>query len=168
MQKSPSWERNNHLANQEIPCLMWNPNVHYCVHKGLPLLILSHMHPIHTFPPIFLKIHSSITFPSTPSSSEWSLPVQFPEQNSVCISQLSHVCYMTCPSHLPWLDHSNSIWCSTQVMNLLIVNLIQPPATSSFLGPNILLSTVFKHPQSIFFHQCERLSFIPYKTIGKL
>jgi len=46
MEESPS-EANSHLASQEIPCLLWNPNVHYCVHKSLPLIpIPSQMHPI--------------------------------------------------------------------------------------------------------------------------
>jgi len=32
---SPSWEV-CHLARQAIPYLLWNPKVHYHVHKSLP------------------------------------------------------------------------------------------------------------------------------------
>jgi len=71
--------------------------------------ILSPTHPIHNFPLCFPKNHSSIILPSTPTSYEWSLPFMFPEQNFVCISHLSHACYMSRPSHPPWLDHPNSI-----------------------------------------------------------
>jgi len=37
MEQSPFSEANSHLASQEIPCLLWNLKVHYCVHKRPPL-----------------------------------------------------------------------------------------------------------------------------------
>jgi len=52
------------------------------------------MYPFHPFPHYFHKIHSNIIFPSTPRSSEWSLPFRVSYQNSLCISYLSHACYM--------------------------------------------------------------------------
>jgi hypothetical protein len=38
MEQSPSWEANSHSASQEIPCLLCNLKVHYCIHKSLPLV----------------------------------------------------------------------------------------------------------------------------------
>jgi hypothetical protein len=32
-----------------------------------------------------------------------------------------HSCYLSCPSHRPWLDHSNYTWRRVQVMKLLIM-----------------------------------------------
>jgi len=79
MEQSPSWEANSHWASQEIPRLIWNPKVNYRVHNSLLLVpTLSQIHSVHKTLPNFPKIHFNITFPSTPTSSELSLPFRFP------------------------------------------------------------------------------------------
>jgi len=43
---------------KKFPALLYNPIVHYRVHKSPPLLlILCEMNPVHNFPPYFLNIH---------------------------------------------------------------------------------------------------------------
>jgi hypothetical protein len=66
MEQSPSWEANWSAASQEIPRILWNSKVHYCIHKCPPcVLILSQLNPVHTPKSHFLKTHLNIILPST-------------------------------------------------------------------------------------------------------
>jgi hypothetical protein len=53
--------------------------------------------------------------------SQWSLSFWLSHQYPIRIPPLPHSCYMPCPSHPPWLDHSNYTWRRVQVMKLLIL-----------------------------------------------
>jgi hypothetical protein len=60
-----------------------------CSKEPLLFPILSQMHPIHTFPPYFPKIHSNIIFPSMPTCFEWSHPFYFSDHNFVRVSRIA-------------------------------------------------------------------------------
>ena len=69
MEQSLSWEANRFSASQEIPRILWNPKIHYSIHKcPSPALILSQLDPVHNPTSYFLNIHFIIILPSTPGS----------------------------------------------------------------------------------------------------
>jgi len=101
--QSPSSEADSHSAIQEIPRLLCNRKIHYCVHKMTPLIpILSQTNPVYTFPHYFPEIQ--LTLPSLlrldlPSGL---FPLLFPTK----IMYAFHISPMhaACPAHLILLD----------------------------------------------------------------
>ena len=112
MEQNPSWEANRRSASQEIPRL-WNPKVHYRIHKcPPPLSIPSHIDQVHASAFDFLKIHLNIVLPSTSGSSKFPLFSMFTHHNLVYTSPLPHTCYMPRPSHSSRFDRPNNIVCN--------------------------------------------------------
>jgi len=101
MQQSPSWEANRFSASQEIPRILWNPKVHYRIHKcPPPVPILSQLDPVHTPPPhptswrsiLILSSHLCLGLPSV------LFPSGFPTKTPY-MPLLSFIC-TTWPVHL--------------------------------------------------------------------
>jgi hypothetical protein len=63
MELSPSREAASCAATQELYNILWNPKVHYRVHKSPPLVpILCEFNLLHTTPS-YLQIHFNIIHP---------------------------------------------------------------------------------------------------------
>ena len=149
MVQSPSWEANWFAASQEIPCISRNPKVHYRTHKRPPPIpILGQPNPVHIPTSHLLEIHPNIFHQSTPRSPKWSLPPVSPPRPYTPPPLLTHT--RTCPAHLILLDFITRTILDEEHRSFSssLCSLLHSPVTSSLLGPNILLNTIFSNTLS--------------------
>jgi len=170
MEQSPSWEANRFSASQEIPRILWNPKVHYRIHKFTPSLpIPRQLDPVHDPIYYFLKIHLNIIFTSPPGSAKWSLSLGLPHENPEYAS-LTPI-RATCPAHLILLDFITQTILGEEYRSLStsLCCFLHYPVTLFLLGPNILLSTLFSDTLSLrsSLNFSDQFSH-PYKITGRI
>ena len=122
MEQSHFWETNGFSASQQIPRILWNPKVHYRIHKCLPPVpILSQIDPVQAPASHFLKTHFNITLPSMPGSFKWFFPSGFPTKTLYTHLLSLHTCYMSSPSHSSRFYYPKNIGWAVQIIKLLII-----------------------------------------------
>ena len=162
MVQSPSWEANWFAASQEIPRISRNPKVHYGTHKRPPpVCILARTTSWRSV--LILSTYLRLGLPSGLFS------LRFPHQDPTHL--FSSPIRATCPAHLILLDFVTCTILGEEYKSFSssLCNLLHSPVTSSLLGPNILLNTVFSNTLSLLssLNISDQASH-PYKTTGKI
>ena len=168
MVQSPSWEANWFAASPEIPRILWNPKVHYRTHKRPPpVSILGQPNPVHIPTSwrsiLILSTHLRLGLPSG------LFPSGFPTKT--LYTPLSSPIRATCPAHLIFLDFITRTILGEEYRSLSssLCSLLHSTVTSSLLGPNIRLNTIFSNTLSFLssLNVSDQASH-PYKTTGKI
>ena len=148
MEQSPSWEANRFSDTQEIPrILMEHEDSLPYSQKPPPVPVMSQINLVHTPTSKFLKIYLNIILPSTPESSKWSLSLRFPHQKPLYAS--AHTRYMPRPSHSSLFYNPNKIGWAVKTIKFFNMYFSPLPVTSSLLGQNILITTLFSNTLSL-------------------
>jgi len=166
MVQSPSWEANWFAASQQIPRISLNPEVHYRTHKRPPpVSILCQPNPVHipTSHLLILPTHLRLGLPSG------LLPSGFPTK--ILYNSLSSPIRVICPAHLIPLHFITRTTLGEQYKSFScsLCSLLHSPVTSSLLGQNILLNTMFSNTLKFLSSRNvnDQVSH-PYKTTSKL
>jgi hypothetical protein len=115
--------------------------------------------PVWSYSPIYAPVFRVVSFLRA-----------FPPKPCTLFSPvLSHACYMTRPPYPSWFYLSNVIWGWILIIKLLTVQILHYPVTTSFLGPNILLRTLFPSFLSLcpYRNTRDQVSH-QYKTTGRI
>jgi hypothetical protein len=150
MEQSHYWEADSRSAHQEIIRLLRNPKVHYHVHNNSPpVLTLSHMiHPTIANPTALRSI--LILFSHVHLAVSSTLPFRLSNQYLIGLPFLISHMHATCPwSHAPWSDHPSNIRWTVEIMKLFIVQFSSTSVTTSLLGRNMHLSTLFSNTLNV-------------------
>jgi len=170
MEQSPSWEASRSWARQEIPRIFGTRRV-IAAFTIVRHLSLSSARSIQSIPPrptswrsvLILSSHLSLGLPSG------LFPSGFPTKtlNTHLLSPIR----ATCPAHLILLDFITRTIMGEEYrsLNSSLCSYLRSPVTSSLLGQNILLSTLFSNTLSL----CSSLNVSdqvshPYKTAGNI
>jgi hypothetical protein len=160
------WKADSHSACQKISCFLINPKVHYRVHKSPSLdPILSQLNPVAPSIPTSLRsvlivsFHLGLGLPS-------ALTFGPPNQDHVNTSPLTHPRHISRPLQPPWFNYPKNLGEEYRLWSSSLCNFLHDPS-SSLLGPNILLNTLFPKTLSLCSLKVRDQVSHPYSTTGK-
>jgi hypothetical protein len=170
MEQSPSSEANSCSDSQKIPRILWNPQVHYRIHKCLPpVLIVSQINPIHTSSLHFFKIHFNIIISFKLGLSSSHFPSNLPTKT--LYAPLLSPIRATCPAHLILLHMITRIIFGEEYRSLSssLCSFLHSPVISSLLDPDLLLSILFLNSLSLksSLNVSDQVSY-PHRTTRKI
>ena len=165
MEQSPSWENNRSSASQEFHRILWYQKVHYRIYKNFPPVpVLSQNTPV--LSPcltscrfvFILSSHLDLCLPNGLLTS--GLPTK------IHYAPLLFLIHATCSAHLILLDLITCIIFGEKYRSLSssLWSLPQSPLTSSNLGPDTLLRTLFSNTLSPCSSLLEQLRFNPIQN----
>ena len=149
MEQSPSWEANPFSDSQEIPRTLWNPEVHYRIHKCSPHVpILSQINQVHAPHPtswwsiLILSCQVHLVLPSG------LIPSCFPTKT--LYAHLLSTIRAVCSDHLMLHDLITRMIFGEdyRLLSSSLCSFIHSSVLSSILGPNILFNTPFWKPSA--------------------
>jgi len=144
MEQSPSWEANRFSASQDIPRILWNPKVHYCIHLSLSSASSTQSippHPTSWRSILVLFSHLLLCLPSG------FFPQVSPPKPCIHLSSF-HTRYMPLPSYSLFYHPHNIGW-AVQIIQLLIMQFPLLPCYLVPLRPSTLFSNTLCLPSSL-------------------
>ena len=143
MEQSRFSESQRFPASQEIPRILWNPKVHYRIHKGLSQRQSMPPHPTSWRYRLILSSHLRLGLPSSFIPSGFATKILY--------TPLFSPIPATCAAHFILLDliTRTMLGVRYRLLNSSLCSFFHFSVTTSLLGPNILHNTPFSKTLSL-------------------